>query len=106
MARKKTSSIKMKEIDEQIKLLMKKKAEYQERANKEIGEYVVSSWGVEDIEEAKMLIDALKNDAITLLNSNDESDTSVNLSNKSDAPSDQVGTTPGMNPGQSNGQPV
>lgn len=91
MARK-SSSIKVKEIDEQIKVLMAKKAEYEDRAKKEIGDHLIGSWGVEDIEEAKLLIDTLKDQAIELLNKKN------NPSDKEENDLNSVGTSPGLNP--------
>lgn len=51
------------EIEEQIKKLQEKQRKYIEKAQREIGQYLMKTWDVEDIEQAKLLIDKFKEEA-------------------------------------------
>lgn len=50
-------------LEEQIRELREKQKKIIEQAQKEIGEYVMESWEVEDIEQAKKLIDKFQAEA-------------------------------------------
>lgn len=50
-------------LEEQIRELREKQRKIIEQAQKEIGEYVMESWEVEDIEQAKKLIDKFQAEA-------------------------------------------
>ncbi|PDM40513.1 hypothetical protein CN643_08630 [Parageobacillus yumthangensis] len=62
MARKDPLS-RAQEIEEQIKKLQEKQRKYIEQAQKEIGQYLMETWDIEDIEQAKLLIDEFKEEA-------------------------------------------
>ncbi len=62
MARKDPLS-RAQEIEEQIKKLQEKQRKYIEQAQKEIGQYLMETWNIEDIEQAKLLIDEFKEEA-------------------------------------------
>lgn len=62
MARKDPLS-RAQEIEEQIKKLQEKQRKYIEQAQKEIGQYLMETWDIEDIEQAKWLIDEFKEEA-------------------------------------------
>jgi septation ring formation regulator EzrA len=47
-------------IEEQIKKLKEKQKRILTNTQREIGKYVMESWAVEDVHEAKKLIDSLK----------------------------------------------
>lgn len=51
------------EIEEQIKKLQEKQRKYIEKAQREIGQYLMKTWDVEDVEQAKLLIDKFKEEA-------------------------------------------
>ena len=60
MARKDPLS-RAQEIEEQK--LQEKQRKYIEQAQKEIGQYLMETWDIEDIEQAKLLIDEFKEEA-------------------------------------------
>ncbi|RDV23397.1 hypothetical protein DXK91_02750 [Parageobacillus toebii] len=62
MARKDPLS-RAQEIEEQIKKLQEKQRKYIEQAQREIGQYLMETWDIEDIEQAKLLIDEFKEEA-------------------------------------------
>jgi hypothetical protein len=51
------------QIEEQIKKLQEKQRQYIEKAQKEIGQYLMETWDIEDIEQAKFLIEKFKEEA-------------------------------------------
>lgn len=51
-----------KKLEEQIRKLQEKQKLYIEKAQKEIGQYLMEAWDVEDIDQAKALIDSCKNE--------------------------------------------
>lgn len=60
---KKSKLGQVQKLEEQIKELREKQKKIIEQAQKEIGEYVMDSWEVEDIEQAKKLIDQFQSEA-------------------------------------------
>ncbi|AOZ94885.1 hypothetical protein [Paenibacillus crassostreae] len=53
-------------IEDQIKELREKQKQLVEKAQKEIGEHLMDSWDVEDIEQAKKIIDKFQTEAKAL----------------------------------------
>jgi len=47
-------------LEEQIKKMQEKQRNYIEKAEKEIGNYLMETWDIEDIQQAKEVIDYLK----------------------------------------------
>ncbi|WP_336765666.1 hypothetical protein [Paenibacillus sp. USHLN196] len=68
---KKSKLGQVQKLEEQIKELREKQKKIIEQAQKDIGEYLMDSWEVEDIEQAKKLIDKFQqevknmNDAVS-----------------------------------------
>jgi len=52
-------------IEEQIKKLKEKQKRILSNSQKEIGKYLMDTWEVEDVKEAKALIDTFKNQVIS-----------------------------------------
>jgi hypothetical protein len=50
-------------LEEQIKRLQEKQRNYIERAQKELGQYLMEQWEIEDIDQAKEVIAALRGEA-------------------------------------------
>jgi len=61
-------------LDGQIKKMQEKQKRYIEKAEKEIGNYLMETWDIEDIQQAKEVIDYLKEYADNYF----EKDTKVN----------------------------
>ena len=59
---------KAKEIEEQIKKLQEKQKRYIEKAHKEIGKYLMDAWDIEDIDQAKKIIDLFKDEVKKIFN--------------------------------------
>lgn len=55
-------------LDEKIKEMQERKRKYITKAQREIGEYLMTTWDIEDIDDAKKVIDALKDNANQLFN--------------------------------------
>ncbi|MGM1023740.1 MAG: DUF6437 family protein [Bacillota bacterium] len=73
MARTKKSSLaQVQKIEEQIKELREKQKQLVEKAQSEIGEYLMETWQVEDIEIAKKMIDKFKDEARASFTSSDK----------------------------------
>jgi hypothetical protein len=51
---------KINDIEEQIKKLKEKQKRILTNSQKEIGKYLMDTWGIEDVNEAKTLIDLFK----------------------------------------------
>lgn len=51
---------KIESIEEQIKKLKEKQKRIMNNSQKEIGKYLMKKWGIDDVNEAKLLIDAFK----------------------------------------------
>ncbi|MDR6726116.1 hypothetical protein J2W91_004622 [Paenibacillus amylolyticus] len=68
---KKSKLGQVQKLEEQIRELREKQKKIIEQAQKEIGEYVMDSWEVEDIEQAKILIDKFQEDAKNSFKGND-----------------------------------
>jgi hypothetical protein len=51
---------KINDIEEQIKKLKEKQKRILTNSQKEIGKYLMDAWGIEDVNEAKTLIDLFK----------------------------------------------
>lgn len=68
---KKSKLGQVQKLEEQIKELREKQKKIIEQAQKDIGEYLMDSWEVEDIEQAKVLIDKFKQEAKASFNNND-----------------------------------
>jgi hypothetical protein len=68
-------------IEEQIKKLKEKQKRILTNSQKEIGKYVMDTWAVEDVHEAKKLIDLLR-DQVKSINEASPSDETKNESNK------------------------
>lgn len=60
---KKSKLGQVQKLEEQIRELREKQKKIIEQARKEIGEYVMESWDVEDIEQAKKLINKFQDEA-------------------------------------------
>lgn len=50
-------------LEKKIKEMQEKQQRYIEKAQREIGEYLMNTWDLEDIQQSKLLIDKLKNQA-------------------------------------------
>lgn len=50
-------------LEEKIKQMQERQKQYIEQAQKEIGKYLMETWDIEDINQAKEVIDVLKTDA-------------------------------------------
>lgn len=50
-------------LEKKIKEMQEKQQRYIEKAQREIGEYLMNTWDVEDIQQSKLLIDKLKDQA-------------------------------------------
>lgn len=50
-------------LDEKIKEMQERKRKYITKAQREIGEYLMTIWDIEDIGDAKKVIDALQDNA-------------------------------------------
>lgn len=57
---KKDPLSKVQQIEEQIKKLQEKQKQYIEKAQKEIGRYLMETWDIEDVDQAKLLIEKAK----------------------------------------------
>ncbi|QNR70541.1 hypothetical protein IAQ67_29425 (plasmid) [Paenibacillus peoriae] len=68
---KKSKLGQVQKLEEQIRELREKQKKIIELAQKEIGEYLMDSWEVEDIEQAKKLIDKFKQEAKASFNNSD-----------------------------------
>jgi len=60
---KKDPLSKAQQIEEQIKKLQEKQKQYIEKAQKEIGRYLMETWDIEDVDQAKLLIEKFKEEA-------------------------------------------
>lgn len=69
---KKSKLGQVQKLEEQIKELREKQKKIIEQAQKEIGEYVMDSWEVEDIDQAKRLIDKFQTEAKTAFSKSEE----------------------------------
>lgn len=65
MARKNTKD-KIESIEEQIKRLKEKQKNIITKSQKDIGKYLMDTWGIEDVNEAKSLIDVFKDQVLSL----------------------------------------
>lgn len=72
---KKSKLGQVQKLEEQIKELREKQKRIIEQAQKEIGEYLMDSWEVEDIDQAKVLIDRFKEEAKSSFNLDDSRNT-------------------------------
>jgi len=50
-------------LEEKIKQMQERQKQYIEQAQREIGKYLMETWDIEDINQAKEVIDVLKTDA-------------------------------------------
>jgi len=50
-------------LEEKINEMKEKQQQYIEKAEREVGSYLMSKWDIEDIDQAKEVIDYLVNDA-------------------------------------------
>ncbi|UOR14097.1 hypothetical protein [Halobacillus amylolyticus] len=50
-------------LEEKIKQMQNRQKHYIEKAQKEIGQYLMDTWDIEDIDQAKEVIDSLKGNA-------------------------------------------
>ncbi|MBV7508864.1 hypothetical protein KW850_27050 [Bacillus sp. sid0103] len=57
---KQNTKDKISDIEEQIKKLKEKQKRILTNSQKEIGKYLMDTWGIEDVNEAKTLIDLFK----------------------------------------------
>ncbi|MCM3571268.1 hypothetical protein [Neobacillus mesonae] len=53
-------------IEEQIKRLKEKQRRILTNSQKEIGKYLMDTWGIEDVSEAKNIIDLCKDQVVSL----------------------------------------
>lgn len=57
-------------LEEKIKEMERKKQEYIEKAEKEIGKFLMKEWEIEDIKQAKDIITQLKKNVDEIFNNN------------------------------------
>ena len=50
-------------LEKKIKEMQEKQQRYIEKAQKEIGEYLMRTWDLEDVQQSKVIIDKLKEQA-------------------------------------------
>jgi predicted amidohydrolase len=55
-------------LEEKIKEMQRRQRNYIEKAEKEIGNYLMKEWGVEDIQQAKKIIKELKPNVDNMFN--------------------------------------
>ncbi|MEC0238192.1 DUF6437 family protein [Paenibacillus kribbensis] len=93
MARTKKSSLaQVQKIEEQIKELREKQKQLVEKAQSEIGEYLMETWQVEDIEMAKKMIDKFKDEARASFTSSDKIEGNNTQNNSPSMPNNHTGS--------------
>ena len=80
-------------IEEQIKRLKEKQKRILTNSQKEIGKYVMDTWEVEDVNEAKRLIDSFKAQVISVSEASPSSEESktIQIEEEPDSPQSTKG---------------
>lgn len=65
-------------LDEKIKEMKEKQQQYIEKAEREIGNYLMDKWEIEDIEQAKEVIDYLENQVHGYFQNKEQKNNQVN----------------------------
>lgn len=69
-------------LEEKIKEMQKKQQEYIAKAEREIGKHLMVEWDIEDIDQAKEIIDKLKPDVQSLFNKESQEETKHEVLNE------------------------